>query len=196
YNPEEGPTCGVDDFRLDLAGTPANAWNASVIQTFVAYFMEIEPEADVDEVNDLVESHVKYLCTRYKESLQGEETARRRQKLANRAERQRNLWVRRLTVAAFHGDLQIHIPILRALGPFGMSSDESDHESSSGEIRYRILRKPWRNPDVTSWLRLFDKLYSIWRLGNMAGAQPHPRHPSNVISTRRPPVRGLPWNAY
>ncbi|RPD61502.1 hypothetical protein L227DRAFT_500317 [Lentinus tigrinus ALCF2SS1-6] len=198
YDPANGPACGIFDFRPDLAGTAGNPWNASVVQLFVAHFMDKEPDADIDEVTDLFEGHLKYLCLRYKESLQGEKAARRRQSLANRAERQRNvmqLWLRRLTVAAFHPDLQIHIPILRSLGPFGMSSDESDHNSGEG-IRYRILRKPWRNPELANWLQFFDKLYSIWRLGNMTGAQPHPRVPSNAISIRRPPVRGLPWNAY
>ncbi|KAI0687418.1 hypothetical protein C8T65DRAFT_590463 [Cerioporus squamosus] len=195
YDPAQGPACGLDDFRPDLAGTHTNAWNTCIVQIFVDHFMKLLPDADENEVTELFEGHLKYLCSRYKESLQGAEAARRRQRLANRAERQRNLWMRRLTAAAFHPDLQIHIPILRSLGPFGMSSDESDHESGGG-IRYRILKKPWRNPELALWLRLFDKLYSIWRLGNMTGAQPHPRTPSGVVSTRRPPVCGLPWNAY
>ncbi len=85
--------------------------------------------------------------------------------------------------------------MLQALGPHGMSSDESDHEPN-GRLRYRILRKPWRNPKITAWLRLFDKLYAIARLDAMSGSQPHVRVTSNSYTNRRPAVRGLPENAY
>ena len=45
------------------------------------------------------------------------------------------------------------------------------------------------------WLRVFDKLYRIARLG-ASGADVHRRMPSDVTSDRRPAVRGLPHNAY
>lgn len=94
----------------------------------------------------------------------------------------------------FYPELNTHLQILRELGPHGMSSDESDHQSN-GMRRYRILAKPWRNPMLGPWLRVFDKLYRIARLG-ASGADVHRRMPSDVTSDRRPAVRGLPHNAY
>lgn len=88
--------------------------------------------------------------------------------------------------------------MLMALGPKGMSSDESDHKK--GFAQYGVFKKEWRNPLITAWLRVFDSLYRRLRLNdvdkNSPGSQPHSRFYSVKTSKRRPPVKGLPKNAY
>ncbi len=212
YDPTQGPACTIENFRPDLTSVPSSPWNASITQVFVSYYCSKNPAVKRNEIEGHFAGHLKYLCTRYKQTLQGAAEWQRRQKLANRSERQRNvstilprrrrlhsryrqLWIRRLAAASLYPETRVHIPMLQALGPHGMSSDESDHEPS-GRLRYRILRKGWRNPKITAWLRLFDKLYAIARLDSMSGSQPHHRVTSNSYTTRRPAVRGLPENAY
>ena len=83
--------------------------------------------------------------------------------------------------------------MLHRLGPRGMSSDESDHQPDGG-VRYRILRKHWRNPALTAWLRIFDYLY---RSSHLALSDDIPsRFATGKVSFNGPPVRGLPRNAY
>ncbi|RDX51810.1 hypothetical protein OH76DRAFT_1346290 [Lentinus brumalis] len=195
YDPAKGPACTIDAFRPDLAATPGSDWNVSVIHVFTQHYCSQNPDVDEDTVTSSFKDHLKYLCNRYKGSLDGEAAILRRQKHANRAERQRNLWQRRLATCAFFPELREHLAILQDLGPFGMSSDESD-DASTGRVRYRIVRKLWRNEDVTAFLRILDRLYVIGRIASRSGSQPHERAESKLTSTSRPPVCGLPQNAY
>lgn len=88
--------------------------------------------------------------------------------------------------------------MLTYLGVDGMSSDESDHDS--GLPQYRILVKPWRNPVLAPWLRVFDALHrrSRFRPVDRAtrGAQPHLRIVSSKQDGSRAAVTHLPKNAY
>lgn len=97
-----------------------------------------------------------------------------------------------------HPDLKRHEKVIRALGVDGMSSDESEHEG--GSPRYRILQKPWRNPSITSWLRVFDAVHMNARLGlahgSQRGAMPRVRVASSLMGASRPVVPHLPRNAY
>lgn len=108
------------------------------------------------------------------------------------------LYYRRLSVAHAYAPLRRHIPVLMALGVAGMSSDESDH--SNGVAQYGVFQKEWRAKRITTWLRVFDSLYRRLRMNetnkNTPGSQPHTRFYSAKSSARRPPVKGLPHNAY
>jgi hypothetical protein len=77
-----------------------------------------------------------------------------------------------------------------------ISSDESDTETIPPT--YRIKTLPWRNPEMTVWLRTLDVLYVRSRAmtgRNKRGAHPHPRYPSSMQSTRPAPYN-LPEDAY
>jgi len=84
------------------------------------------------------------------------------------------------------------------MGVDGMSSDEE--EKVHDGIQYRIRVPRWREPLVTPWLRMFDAIYRYHRLeenaGDMRGAMPRRRVPSNIPSTSKKFVPGLPINAY
>ncbi|OBZ65012.1 hypothetical protein A0H81_14983 [Grifola frondosa] len=116
---------------------------------------------------------------------------------ARREERKRNLHVRRLEAAAEYSDLRRHVNMLMELGTSGTSSDESDNEN--GVVEYSVLVKPWRNPLLADWIRVFDAAYRTLRLssGNKStrSAHPHLRVESQKESSSRAPT-GLPINAY
>ncbi|KAI0351856.1 hypothetical protein OH77DRAFT_1410198 [Trametes cingulata] len=199
YDPYDGPCCTAENFRPDLDSTPSSAWNRSIIEVFVEHFMDRKPSAPQDRVEELFEGHLKYLCQRWQEGTKLDEaTLRRRAKLMRRAERQRNLYYRRLMVAEAYGPLRRHIPMLKALGVHGMSSDESDHRN--GSVQYGVFKKEWRHPAVTPWVRVFDSLYRRLRFNavqlNTPGSHPHKRSYSDIVSTRHSPVKCLPTNAY
>ena len=213
FNPELGqPACTAGHFCPDLKATPGSDWNLSVTEVFVHHFIAARPVMDVDVVEKAFKRHLKYICARHKDLLASPAAQKQKKKDARRSSRQREvstvafiacicadlkgsqLWQRRLTVATFYPQLQGHLQILHELGPHGMSSDESDHESNSRR-RYRILVKSWRNPALGPWLWLFDKLYRIACLG-ASGAEVHRQVPSDITSGRCPAVRGLPQNAY
>ncbi|KAI0323605.1 hypothetical protein GY45DRAFT_1264317 [Cubamyces sp. BRFM 1775] len=198
FNPANGPCCTAANFRPDLASKPSSLWNTSTIEVFVEHYMSQHPAADQVRVEQLFVGHLGYLCDRWQVSLKDERTRRDIQRLANRAERQRNLYHRRLMIAHTYAPLRRHIPMLMALGVHGMSSDESDHRN--GAVQYGVFKKDWRNPIITGWLRVFDSLYRRLRLNeanhSTPGSHPHLCFYSDKSSSRHPPVKGLPRNAY
>ncbi|KAH9855122.1 hypothetical protein C2E23DRAFT_866788 [Lenzites betulinus] len=198
YDPHAGPCCTIQQFLPDLRSPPTSLWNQSIIELFVENFIALNPSAPQERVAELFGGHLKYLCTKWQASSLDEKTLRLRQRLLNRSERQRNLYYRRLAVAHSYAPLRRHVPMLMALGVKGMSSDESDH--SNGFAQYGVFRKEWRAALITPWLRVFDSNYHRLRMNevnkNTPGSQPHSRFYSDKISTRRPPVKQLPRNAY
>ena len=105
---------------------------------------------------------------------------------------------RRIAAALEDEDTNRHVGILRQLGTNGMSSDESDNEN--GARIFRVKTVPWRNPQLTFWLRTFDALHRKSRYGTidprLRGAPPRERVDSGLISGGRPVTSGLPENAY
>lgn len=106
-------------------------------------------------------------------------------------------------MAMRYDQTQNHVDMLRAIGIGGMSSDESDTEAGvHGGKQYCILRPVWRHERVTTWLRIFDDLFSRFRLNggffeSLQGGWPRVRIVTDrVSSSRRPVVRQLPRNAY
>lgn len=98
--------------------------------------------------------------------------------------------------------------MLQIFGPDGMSSDESewyvpdDGPSDERCPRYWIHRPQWRSHTVvTSWLRIFDSLYQMYRNSktDRRGARIRRRsekNPRPAYSTSDKYVPGLPINAY
>ncbi|KAJ8455320.1 hypothetical protein ONZ45_g18976 [Pleurotus djamor] len=93
--------------------------------------------------------------------------------------------------------------MLERLGPKGMSDDESDRGNGDdgGQPRpvYRVVSPYWRDPDVATWLQVFNAahLHSHQR-GSTRGQYPRVRlrsAPETSDFTCKP-VRFLPHNAY
>ncbi|KAI0755740.1 hypothetical protein C8Q74DRAFT_1177084, partial [Fomes fomentarius] len=195
YVPTDGPACTITSFRPDLVGTPETQWNISVVQVFVEHYTAINPHLDQGTIKELFTGHLRYLCDRYKYGSSGMPALRSRQRILDRGRRQRNLWTRRICAATMLPELNHHLPILRDLGPRGMSSDESDHRPYQ-EVQYRILEKRWRHPALVPWLRLYDRVYSASPLASTD--DPHERNRVQYfkMSDHVSPARGLPYNAY
>lgn len=58
FNPAYGPCCGVEDFRLHVAGTPYDRWNKSAARVFVESFLRKHTEYPSD--NKAVVDMVKF----------------------------------------------------------------------------------------------------------------------------------------
>ena len=93
--------------------------------------------------------------------------------------------------------------ILGALGPEGMSGDESDWSGCKGRpqgFRTKTLKRVellWRNPAIAELLSSVDTYEGVVReecFMNPQGNRPLHRH--TVIARETKPVRGLPRNLY
>ena len=94
-------------------------------------------------------------------------------------------------------DLRGHDDMLLRLGADGMSSDEE--EIRSGTVQYRILRKSWRAPALTPWLRAFDIIYLHNRMDESTrgqGSLPRARVSTDRVSESTRIVKDLPFDAY
>lgn len=91
----------------------------------------------------------------------------------------------RYTAAKAHPDLIPQVPILQALGYSAMSDDEPEHED--GQRRFRIVEPEWRSARLTTWLRMFDGIYSSTKFNDA-------NRPSrgNWTRIRIPPLAGAP----
>lgn len=110
------------------------------------------------------------------------------------------LFHRRRNVAKFFDPLKRHLDILEALGPNGMSSDESDVDCNTRQLTYTIVKPDWRHPDLHNWLKVFDQLHhrnhiNSWSL-DKRGAFPHIRIGSQKVHRKVQVPAGLPINAY
>ncbi|KAI0712000.1 hypothetical protein C8Q76DRAFT_602860, partial [Earliella scabrosa] len=197
---EDGPCCGVDNFRPDLNGTARSHWNRSIADVFVEEYMAegTVPCRDPALVKKYFVRHLRYLISKFKEQHTNEEVLTARRKLKRRHERRGYLFQRRLIAAHSEPGLQRHVHILQRLGPEGMSSDESAMEN--GVKQFRILRKEWRSEQLTGWLRIFDAISRERRANPITeatrGAEPRQRFQSGKIDNTSPPVGSLPINAY
>jgi hypothetical protein len=94
--------------------------------------------------------------------------------------------------------------ILGALGPEGMSGDESDWSGCKGRpqgFRTKTLKHmelPWRNPAIAELLSSVDTYEGVVR--EECFINPRGNRPLNrcdvVIARKTKPVRGLPRNLY
>jgi hypothetical protein len=89
---------------------------------------------------------------------------------------------------------------LDKLGVNGMSSDESDIDPSTNQMRYVVVKPDWRHPDLHNWLRIFDQLHHRGHLSSWSndkrGAFPHIRVGSQKVHRNANASHRLPVNAY
>jgi hypothetical protein len=110
------------------------------------------------------------------------------------------LFQRRRGIAKRLDPLTKHLNILDALGPEGMSSDESLFEPDTRQLTYTVAKPNWRHPDLHHWLRVFDQLHhrdhvNSWSL-DKRGTFPHIRAGSQRVHKKVHAPPGLPINAY
>ncbi|KAH9885103.1 hypothetical protein C8Q73DRAFT_660346 [Cubamyces lactineus] len=201
YDPRrDGHCCTSERFRPDLRSPPGSVWNKSAVKVFAKSFVDADEYECNDEgvVKKIFATHLRHLHRKYLRSTSGEAKQLEARKRANREERKRGLFNRRLTAALSYDALKPHVEMLQCLGVDGMSSDESSVENDI--VHYRILKKSWRHPNLTIWLRVFDAAYRKTRVSetNRAtrGAPVHWRLVTNQYDNRRAAVPCLPKNAY
>lgn len=110
------------------------------------------------------------------------------------------LFQRRRGIAKMFDPLTKHLDVLDALGPDGMSSDESLVDSDTRQPTYTIVKPDWRHPDLHNWLQVFDQLHhrnhiNSWSV-DKRGAFPHIRAGSQKVRKKLSAPKGLPINAY
>ena len=110
------------------------------------------------------------------------------------------LFHRRRSIVKIYDPLKMHLPFLDALGPDGMSSDESAVESSTNRMTYTVIKPDWRHPDLHHWLKVLDQLHHHHHIRSWGmdkrGALPHIRIGSQKIHNKLHAPTGLPINAY
>ncbi|KAF9783891.1 hypothetical protein BJ322DRAFT_1109737 [Thelephora terrestris] len=150
FDPLKGPCCDAENFRIHLDGTPANPWNRSAAEVFVAKFLatysRIYPP-DLDEVVNMVHSKTRSAITslikdyRLRQDSDYEEKCQDKK----RRERKRLLFERRLDLTFLYPSLGSQRPLLEAIGIDGMSSDEEETIPGSSIHQYRIYVPCWRS---------------------------------------------------
>ncbi|KAI0681770.1 hypothetical protein C8T65DRAFT_598124 [Cerioporus squamosus] len=200
YDPKSGPCCTAERFRPDLNSPPGTPWNKSAARVFAQSFVDSDEFEcdDVKLVREMFATHLIYLSRRYKRSRTSPEDQLKAQKLADRNERKRELYKRRLAAGLSYNDLKPHVQMLQRFGEHGMSSDESYDED--GITHYRVFVKSWRKAEVTPWLRAFDTAYRKLRKGpnnkRPPGAQVHWREVTTLKDDSRGARSHLPRAAY
>lgn len=87
--------------------------------------------------------------------------------------------------------------MVRELGIDGMSSEDSEGEIGTERV-FQIKKLPWRDQEVTSWLRRLDGMpHKNNRNEVLKGIlYRRKRVPSDLETIRRGPVNRLPQNLY
>ncbi|RPD67242.1 hypothetical protein L226DRAFT_452703 [Lentinus tigrinus ALCF2SS1-7] len=212
---KDGECCTPASFCVDIQGTPGSPWNASAANVFADDFLYLNQYdcADRDAVARMFRRHLHTIQTQYKRWCAEVEAARqgivvdRSQEDRAHARRQRryNTFQRRLRITLRYEETRRHAPLIRAIGPDGMSSDEEDF-SNTVIKRYAQIPKLWRHVNLTDLFRFLDALHRWWR-SSVGQGPSHGQFPRNRflppdsenaatnVSTRLP-VQGLPAGAY
>ncbi|KAI0762494.1 hypothetical protein C8Q74DRAFT_1174340, partial [Fomes fomentarius] len=212
YDPNDGHCCGVNDFCLDLAGTPASSWNASATEVFVDDFLDCGQYncTDRKKIAKMFRTHIRTLKHHHKNlgtaTSSSNGSSKKQPKKAitakdkARARYQRKytsillqLYHRRLGIARRFINTKKHIKILQRMGVESMSSDEEDNTAAF--VRYRIFKKPWRHVRVTQCLRLLDALHRMWRAESGQASKRGSTQRCRFDGSN-PPKPRLPKNAY
>ncbi|KAJ7650503.1 hypothetical protein FB45DRAFT_731454 [Roridomyces roridus] len=196
------------NFRIDVRGTRASAWNKSAARVFAPIVMRNEGYRDTHETRHLILSaftaHMDTLIRRFRHLNKSKEEQESLESQARRRSRKyqvylvAQLFLRRHRTGIRLPLLHDQIPMLEELGIDTMSCDESERGTVDVETRYRISSPDWRADKVTQWLRTFDSAYHISRklAPPKAGAPPRVRYAPTAKSKGGRAVPDLPVSAY
>lgn len=94
YNPANGRAVTVEEWRVDLNGTPKSAWNVSCWRVFYFHFLNAGygyTSEDASEIETAFFHHLRHLQYRWKETSDSPEVVNGRRVVHNRAERKRSV---------------------------------------------------------------------------------------------------------
>ncbi|KAG2143245.1 hypothetical protein BD769DRAFT_1348139 [Suillus cothurnatus] len=206
FNPRHGACCTVENFTIEILGTPRSKWNISATKVFTRDFVAHYPSFNIDSIQAAFSTHLRSLKCSFKQARLDNVASSAHQKENQRKEHKCSLlpptclqlYHRRLDIARAVSDLQPHITMLMRIGPDGMSSDETATENDVPQ--YRILGRHWRSLEVTAWLRIFNAMYchNCWGpVGTGSrGNNAQMRFESMSMGQPQRAVRRLPCNAY
>ncbi|KAK7678502.1 hypothetical protein QCA50_018563 [Cerrena zonata] len=112
------------------------------------------------------------------------------------------LGMRRLDIASSMSALRKFSNLLDTMGTGAISGDETDTGKTGKTLtppRYRIVKLPWRSPELTNVMRILDLIHLQSRFSSVgratAGNWPRYRVESSLEVDSRA-IRGLPRNCY
>ncbi|KAG8791222.1 hypothetical protein FRC12_009844 [Ceratobasidium sp. 428] len=147
---------------------------------------------ELNDMHDMVTMHIKYLRARYRRQTIPDYIAKEPQRLraASAAVRKRTLYEHRLRIINAIPALARHGRLFETLGLEGTSSDEEDPARRG---IYLIKRRKPLSRQVNHLKNQVDQAFSIQFKGpGSRGNRDRKRVESNLVSTRRFRVKGLP----
>ncbi|KAA1479121.1 hypothetical protein DENSPDRAFT_788838 [Dentipellis sp. KUC8613] len=182
----DAPCCTIENFRISVHLGPRCDWNQSAARVFadwyipraIARFPNMKKKTAVEGFL----THAETLRSKFLKEMKKENELMQDAKRARMRERQKNLFHRRKDVAEFFPSLRHGVTMLRRLQINGMSEDDSDPGSDAehnwgypADVPvFRILKKRWRNPRVTTWLRILDTFYPEYLQAREKKQRKHP----------------------
>jgi len=91
FDPRRGPCCTVEDFAVEILGTPKSAWNVSATKVFARDFVVHHPNYRYDAVKKAFSTHLRSLKRAFEQAGLEEEASKARQKEDRRKERKRSV---------------------------------------------------------------------------------------------------------
>ncbi|KAF6740882.1 hypothetical protein DFP72DRAFT_430469 [Ephemerocybe angulata] len=186
------------NFRFDFSRKPSDPFNKDAlyfaVKTFRAalddgtynkIFRNGQPLPDTflhpPYLTYMVKNHVNYHFKMYREAVSRDPEEAREKRLSsnNRSGRKHKLFMERLATAQTFPPLNRHVDLLNAVGPAGMSDDESEDEFQGGvhvRTRYFRVRPIWRNHLFEAMLHTMDD-YTRLRKRSKIGRKCRPTGP-------------------
>lgn len=93
FDPRRGPCCTVENFTIEILGTPKSAWNISASKVFARDFVAHHPNYQYDAVRKVFSTHLRSLKRIYKQAGLDEAALKARQKEDRRKERKRSVCI-------------------------------------------------------------------------------------------------------
>jgi hypothetical protein len=93
FDPRRGPCCTVEDFAVDIFGTPKSTWNISATKVFARDFVAHYPNSEYNAVKRAFSTHLRSLRRTYKQAGLDEAALKARQKEDRRKERKRSVCI-------------------------------------------------------------------------------------------------------
>jgi hypothetical protein len=91
FEPRRGPCCTVEDFAVEILGTPKSAWNVSATKVFARDFIAHHPNYQYDGVKKAFSTHLRSLKRAFEQAGLEEAASKARQKEDRRKERKRSV---------------------------------------------------------------------------------------------------------
>ncbi|PPR06332.1 hypothetical protein CVT24_002508 [Panaeolus cyanescens] len=205
--------CDADNFRVMLHCKPRCGWNMSAARIFAKDFIEKygRDPSEAQKVQEAFLVRISVLQRQYRETLQPPAKKLARMDEDRRVKRKKGLFDRRRFVVAHHPALKCYEDDIDAIGWKAMSSDESDHERSTGlslpglpQARltgnYFVVKPQWRSTTMSQVFHGLDTLYPVIKTSvgyNQRGQLPHLRiHDPDRIGSRNQFPTYLPLLVY